>query len=120
MAADETSDEENDTTETAAQQNDFDELQAIGFALASSAALLPGLSTTVGTRNCLDVALNKTMDGVCTTSDREALDSAPWISSLNKSPSNRNQVLQSTVAVAQRPDEPDLSKQLLKFNLSGN
>ena len=53
----------------------FDELAAVGFALAQSAALLPEFSTRAQSQNCIDAAWMKPMTGACTEADREALTS---------------------------------------------
>ena len=53
----------------------FDELAAIGFALATSASLFPQFSTHDGSRNCIGAAWMKPMTGACTEADREALNS---------------------------------------------
>ena len=42
-----------------------DDMQALGFALATSLSMLQECSTVSGPNNCLDVALVKKMDGVC-------------------------------------------------------
>ena len=52
----------------------FDELSAIGFALAKSAMLLPEFSNSRA-KNCIDAAWLKPMTGVCSPADREELAS---------------------------------------------
>ena len=53
----------------------FDELAAIGFALAKSASLLPEFATHARSGNCIDAAWMKPMTGACTETDRAALNS---------------------------------------------
>ena len=51
----------------------FDELGAIGFALAKSASLLPEFSTCAHSRDCINAAWMKPMTGACTEADKDAL-----------------------------------------------
>ena len=51
----------------------FDELGAIGFALAKSASLLPEFSTCAHSRDCINAAWMKPMTGACTEAEKDAL-----------------------------------------------
>jgi len=68
----------------------FDELHALGFALAKSASLLHDFSTSSGSRNCIDAAWMKPMMGACSEADRVALNTCATNFFLRK------KVLQST------------------------
>ena len=76
-----------------AQQDHFDELATLGFALAKSAAVLPQFSTKVpqklpatssNAQDCIDGAWLKPMTGACTASDRESLSSCMKVFFTNK------------------------------------
>ena len=54
-------------------ENHFDELRTVGFAIAKSLTFLREFNTTKNKRNCIDVVWLKAMDGVCTDDDRNAL-----------------------------------------------
>jgi hypothetical protein len=58
------------------REKHFDDLTAMGFALATSASLLRAFNTRTGPKNCLDVALVKKMEGTCSDADRQALEQA--------------------------------------------
>ena len=53
----------------------FDQLGAIAFALAKSAALLPEFQTRAAARHCLDAAWMEPMTGTCSENGKENLDS---------------------------------------------
>ena len=53
----------------------FDQLGAIAFALARTAALLPEFQTHARSRNALDAAWMKPMTGTCTEEDKDNLSS---------------------------------------------
>ena len=53
-----------------------DALQAVGFALATSASLMAKFNVRSGTKNCLDGINMKRMEGVCSEEDVRALEDA--------------------------------------------
>ena len=86
----------------------FDELHALGFALAKSASLLREFSTLSGSRNCIDAAWMKPMTGACSEADREALNACltnfftrqkVLQSTHTKTPSDQARVLKSSTEI---------------------
>jgi len=60
--------------EDSGAEEQADKMKAIGFALAQSAAMLPGLALPNGTKNCIDMARMDTMRSACTEEDVKALE----------------------------------------------
>jgi hypothetical protein len=53
-----------------------EEVQALGFALAKSALLVPQFATSDGPRNCLDASVLNTIVGACSKEDKVVLEEA--------------------------------------------
>ena len=69
-------DSDTEDSNTHKDEEHYEELNALGLALAKTASLLPTFSTAIGSRDSLDAAALKSMQGACTEKDRQALEEA--------------------------------------------